>query len=433
MRNKFFLSSLALLAFPFVALSADDIEDVTPYTINAKLSDASDLVASHLLSVGTVAGAKEKKKKRKDSLRLTKKDHLPVEMLSGESICYLEGYIQALIDANYYENYVIVEVTREGDDKVVYLYNLPSDERIKNSIITFVKDLPGIAKVQERELSKSEAGKIKQQRFEYHLFGVWFPESTVLFKPLIANPRDPVYSIAYRWGDYVIAENQIAISLGDIFPIYRFFDVFGGDMQIDIAACMWADFNMEPEVHPNGEWAELVTTDYILAIPITYAHGIYSFRLRAYHISSHLGDEYLVNQPDVIRTNPSFEAIDLFCSIQVKDALRVYFGPGFIVNSDQSYPMKVFYAEYGFEFRPFSHKYEHPRLYGHPFFALDCQNWEVNNWRPSLTLQLGYEWSKLQRAGRSVRMYIEYHNGYSEGQFFYESTSYWAVRASWGF
>ncbi len=367
-------------------------------------------------------------KNKTSRLRLT--NEIPSEMLADETVCYIEGYIQALIDANYYENYVVVEV---DEDRMVYLYNLPTDQRIRNSIITFVKDLPSIKGVEARDLSKKDADSIKTKRFDNHIAGVWFPESTVLFEPLIANPRDPVYSIAYRWGDSVIANDQIAISLGDIFPIYRFFDIFGGDLQIDIGACMWANFNMKPEIHPNGEVAELVTSDYILSIPISYSRSFYSFRLRIYHISSHLGDEYMANNPLIARVNVSFEAIDFFTSVQFNDALRIYLGPGVVIASDEAFPMGNIYVEYGFEFRPFVHKYNHPRLYGCPFFALDCQNWQVNNYRPSLTLQLGYEWSKLERAGRSVRIFAEYHNGYSEGQFFDQFTEYWAIRGAWGF
>lgn len=427
---KISLLPIALTVFS-ASLFGEEDKVVIPYTsaISEKI-DSNEMVAS-IFALGSVSATTEKKeKKKKWSLRLTKKDHLPADMLEQESSCYLEGYIQALIDANYYENYVIVSV---DDDHVVYLYNLPSDQRIKNSIISFVEDLPGIKTVKVKDIDKGTAEKIKADRHDFHLVGVWFPETTVLFQPLIANPRDPVYSIAYRWGDHVVAKNQIAISLGDIFPIYRFFDIWGGDLQIDIGMCMWADFNMAPERHVADEWAELVTTDYILSIPISYSTGIHSFRLRAYHISSHLGDEFMVNNPEQPRVNPSFEAIDFFWSLQFRDALRLYFGPGFIVNSDQSFPMKVFYFEYGLEFRPFTHKYRHPRLYGNPFFALDCQNWQVVNYRPSVTLQLGYQWSKLERAGRNLRLFIEYHNGYSEGQFFDRTTEYWALRGAWGF
>jgi hypothetical protein len=370
------------------------------------------------------------KKLSSKNLRLSRKEHIASEMLLLETTCFLEGYIQALIDANYYENYVVVEVDEE---RVVTLFNLPSDGRIRNSIISFVRDIPSIKDVKVREKDDKELGETKKERFNHGLVGVFFPETTVLFEPLIANPRDPVYSIAYRWGDNVLAKDQIAVSLGDIFPLYRFFNVFGGDLQIDIGVCMWANFDMNPANQPNGEWAELITTDYILSIPLSYARNNYSFRLRAYHISSHLGDEYMVNNPDHGRVNPSFEAIDFFGSYQFRDSLRVYIGPGFIVNSDQSFPMKYFYFEYGLEFRPFVQKYNHPRLYGTPFFALDCQNWQINNYRPSLTLQLGYEWSKLERAGRNVRIFVEYHNGYSEGQFFDQMLDYWAIRGAWGF
>jgi hypothetical protein len=409
-------------------LSSDEPPLKVPYVAKVSEKDGQRALLDSYFLIGDTSN--EKKKKVSKSLRLSHKDHLPTNSLKEEDVCYLEGYIQALIDANYYETYVLVSV---GEDRTVYLYNLPSDQRIRNSIITFVADLPSIKAVKSVELNKEVSKKIKEKRYNYRLSGVWFPETTVLFEPLIANPRDPVYSIAYRWGDQVLAPQQIAISLGDIFPIYRFFDVYGGDLQIDIFACMWANFNMNPSVQTNDEWAELVTSDYILAIPLSYSKGNFSYRLKIYHISSHLGDEYMVNNPMVLRTNPSFEAIDFFISYQFKESLRLYAGPGFVINSDNSFPMKTFYAEYGLEFRPFVYKFRHPRLYGVPFLAIDCQNWEANNYRPSLTIQLGYEWSKLERAGRNVRIFFEYHNGYSEGQFFDQFTDYFAIRGAWGF
>ncbi|MCH9621691.1 MAG: hypothetical protein S4CHLAM20_11160 [Chlamydiia bacterium] len=414
MHKSIYLSSFIAYLFTFGNLNAGEVND--------DIMQAIDLEEAFALS--------GKKNQHSNHLKLTKKDHIPTSILEEETICYLEGYIQALIDANYYETYVVVAV---DEDRVVYLYNLPSDQRIKNSIIAFVKDIPGITDVQERKLDRKAAAKVRALRYDFHLTGVWFPESTVLFEPLIANPRDPVYSIAYRWGDEILANYEIAISLGDIFPIYRFFDVWGGDVQIDIGACMWANFNMDPDVNINDEWAELVTTDYILSIPVSYSRDNYSFRLRIYHISSHLGDEFMVHHPEVLRRNPSFEAIDFFGSIQFQDSMRFYLGPGVIINSDASFPMKYFYFEYGFEFRPLVTKYKHPRLYGYPFLAIDVQNWQLHNYRPSLTIQLGYEWSKLERAGRNVRIFGEYHNGYSEGQFFDQITDYLAIRAAWGF
>jgi hypothetical protein len=368
---------------------------------------------------------------KKKTLRLSRQDQIPKERLKEETASYLEGYIQALIDANYYELNVLVYVNSEG---VVYLYNLPKDDRIRNSILEFVRDLPDVSQVKEADLDAGAKARIEERQPIRQVKGVWFPESTVLFQPLIANPREPIYSVAYRWND-ILAKSQIAISLGDFFPIFRWFDVlpWKGDLQIDIAACVWGNFDMNPKVHPNNEWAELITTDYILMIPISYAINKWSCRLRGYHISSHLGDEYMVNHGNVLRVNPSFEAIDFFISYQATNGFRLYGGPGFVVHSDTSYPMKTFYFEYGLEWRFMGLKYHYHRLYGAPFFAADFQNWQANNFRLSTTLQLGYEWSKLQGAGRKVRLFAEYHNGYSEGQFFYKHTDYIAIRIAWGF
>ena len=368
---------------------------------------------------------------KKRSLQLSRKDQIPEGRLKEETASYLEGYIQALIDANYHELNVLVYVNKDG---AVFLYNLPRDDRIRRSIIQYVKDLPDVSEVKEGDISPEIEEKIRERQPIRQVKGVWFPESTVLFQPFIANPRDPVYSIAYRWND-VLSTQQIAISLGDTFPIFRWFNVlpWHGDMQIDIAACVWADFNMNPKNQPNGEWAELITTDYILAIPISYAINKWSYRLRIYHISSHLGDEFMVNKQNVARLNPSFEAIDFFTSYQATYGLRIYAGPGFVINSDDSFPMKTFYAEYGFEWRFMGLRYHYHRLYGAPFLALDLQNWQANHYKLSTTLQLGYEWSKLQGAGRKVRCFGEFHDGYSEGQFFKKHTRYFAVRLSWGF
>lgn len=365
-------------------------------------------------------------------LRLTRTDQIPQERLAKEMIGYLEGYIQALIDANYYELNVLVEVK---PDHTVILYNLPADTRIKASIIAFVQDISEVEKVEVGHPDTEVENRLKEREGKRkQVEGVWFPESTVLFQPIIANPWEPMYSIAYRWGD-VLAKRQIAVSLGDVFPIFRWFNVlpWHGDLQIDIAACMWANFDMHPAVHPRGEWAELVTSDYILSIPLTYAIGNYAYRFRIYHISSHLGDEYIVNHPAVNRVNPSFEAIDFLTSFQATDGLRLYGGPGLIINSDSSYEMKQWYLWYGLEWRMPGLRYHYHRLYGAPFLALDMQNWQASNFRPSFTGQLGYEWSKLQGAGRKVRLFFEYHNGNSMGQFFRKHSEYVAVRGSWGF
>ncbi len=74
-------------------------------------------------------------------------DSLPVDTFEHATDPYLEGYIQALIDANYYEYNVIVVVK----DHKVTLYNLPKNDLIAKSIISYVQDLPGVTSVEAKE------------------------------------------------------------------------------------------------------------------------------------------------------------------------------------------------------------------------------------------------------------------------------------------
>jgi len=169
---------------------------------------------------------------------------------------------------------------------------------------------------------------------------------------------------------------------------------------------------------------------------LTYAVDKWSFRFRLYHISSHLGDEFLVNHPRMMlkRKNPSYEAIDFFSSYQFTQGLRVYGGPGVVLHSDRSFKIKPLYVEYGFELRFCGRKLYYHKLYGSPFLAVHLENWQQRHWDLDATYKLGYEISKLQGTGRKVRLYGDYHHGFSyDGQFFNERTEYFEVGFSWGF
>ncbi len=362
-------------------------------------------------------------------------DSLPAEHLDSASDSYLEGYIQALVDVHYYEFKVIVAVS----GSTVYLYNLPDNALLAKSIIAFVQDLPDVECVEIRTaLPKAELEAKEEFMEKPRVAGIWFPQSTVLFLPLIADPRQPVNSINYRWHDKVAGKNAAAVSLGDDFPFFRWRNIFRwrGDLQIGIEAGIWAlfDFSQKP-THTQGD-CTLVNTDYFVGLPLTYAFDKWSFRARCYHISSHLGDEFLVENPQWIdmRTNPSFEAVDFFTSYQFTSGFRAYFGPGYIFHSDESFKLKPLYVEYGIEWRFWGKRLDYHRLYGTPFIAINLENWEQHHWDLDTTIKAGYELSKLQGVGRKTRFYVDWHHGFSyEGQFFNERVSYGEVGVSWGF
>jgi hypothetical protein len=361
-------------------------------------------------------------------------DNLPVENFEHATDPYLEGYIQALIDSSYYEYSIIVTVK----DHKVYLSNLPDNELIAKSIISFVQDLPGVQSVDVKELTEEEKASHKKYTEAPRVNGIWFPQSTVLFLPLVADPREPVYSVNYRFGDRVMGRNAIAVSMGDDFPIFRWRHVFcwKGDLQIGLQAGVWAVFNFSDVPHRKNNTCELMNADYLIGIPLTYAFDKWSFRFRIYHISGHLGDELIVNHPKYLhkRKNPSFEAVEFMSSYQLSSGLRLYAGPGVVFDSDDSFKLKPLYAKRGAEVRLLGRKLDYHRLYGTPFFAAHMENWQQRHWDLDQFYKLGYEISKLQGVGRKMRVYIGYHQGYSyEGQFFNKKTRYGDVGLSWGF
>lgn len=370
-----------------------------------------------------------------DTEILTRADNLPVESFADATDPYLEGYIQALIDVHYYEYQVVVIVK----DHKVLLANLPNNDLLSKSIISFVKDLPGVKSVEVTEVSKQELEARKQYVEQPRVSGVWFPQSTVLFAPLVADPRQPTNSAAIRVGDKVCGDICAAVSLGDDFPVFRWINMmrWHGDLQIGIEAGIWSVFNYTNIPHrPRHESCELVNTDFLVGIPLTYAFDQWSFRLRVYHISSHLGDEFLCNRKNYCkkRKNPSMEAIDFFSSYQFSSGLRGYFGPGVVFHSDPSFRIKPLYVQYGVELRILGSKFNYHRLYGTPFFAIHLENWQQRRWDLDMTVKLGYEISKLQGVGRKMRVYVDYHHGFSyEGQFFNKRTEYGEFGFSWGF
>ncbi len=361
---------------------------------------------------------------------LSRKDSIPEDTFKGDDK-YFEGYLQALVDMHYYE-YKVIVLVKDGN---VWLANMPKNELFSKSIVGFLKDVPGVKRVSIiNGVPPEEIAKREKYVTRPKMNGIWFPQTNVLFRPTIANPRQVIYSIGYRGNDKVAGRKAIPISLGDDFPIYRWLDVlWHGDLQLGVEAGIWAVFDIDPRPNVDNGTA-LFNTDYYLGIPITYALNKWAWRLRVYHISSHLGDEYLVNHPEVVRLNPSFEALDLFLSFQANDFLRVYGGIGWIIHSDNSFHMKHAYFEYGGEVSFLGSRSLYHKLYGNFFLATYWKHWQLHHYEIDGTYLLGYEWSKLQGIGRKIRLFFEYHHGFSwEGQFMRERTNYWGFRLAWGF
>ena len=358
----------------------------------------------------------------------TRSDQIPQTHVAAVSDEYLSGYVQALIDMHYFE-FQVKAVVRSH---IAYLYNLPNNDVLASSIVCFIADIPCIQCVERVEcipvccegvaVACNEPCGTDELCCDFpqppscdilypcgDIDGIWFPQTTVLFAPLIADPRQPIYSAALRYRDRVIGRHVGSATFGDDFPIYRWKDLFcwHGDLQIGVEAGIFAVFDLDAGSN------SLVNTDYFASIPLTYAFDRWSFRFRIWHMSCHIGDEFLLIHPGFERCNVSDEGADFFTSYQC-GGVRLYAGAGYIFRRDESFPKKPLFVEYGTELRFFGLRECLSKLYMQPFLAMHFRNWEEHNFNFDATYLLGVEWSTLQGVGRKFRLFFEYHNGFCE-------------------
>lgn len=339
----------------------------------------------------------------------------------SSSDSYLEAYIQGVLDTKYPDSNLSVQV-RNGD---IFLTNLPADSSRAEEVVSFVSFLTNRSVKDTKEPVKHIA-KEQEPLQEHEWHGVWLPQSTVLFPTQIANPRQICFSGGLRFRDKVAGHVASEVTFGDQFPVYRWANFKGGDLQLEVEGGVYGIFDMRDQSYP------LINTDYYAGIPLTFAKGPWSYRLRLYHISSHVGDEYLGKNHHFGRKNKSFEALDASADYQFHPNFRVYGMLGSVVHSDNEMAMKHGYVEYGFEVRGPRKDFE--QLFGQPFLAVHLQNWQENNFALDSTYALGYEWGKIHGIGRKVRMFLEYHSGFSpDGQFSRIRTNFFSVRLAYGF
>lgn len=284
----------------------------------------------------------------------------------------------------------------------------------------------------EQEINESQTLAMYEPCCGYD--GTWMPDDPVLFRPFVADPRQITYSAGWRFNDKVFTQNVIDVSFGDTFPFYRWCSVnigpYCGALQIDLEGALWAIFD------PLHDSSPLLNADYYVGIPITFAFDRWGFRLRAYHISSHIGDEFLLDHPGFHRRNASAEYVDFFISHDLTDEIRVYSGLGYIVAQDKEFRCKRFYAEAGAELRlpKLGFLSCKDQLYGLPFYGMHLRARGNNRRHMDMTYVLGYEFGKLCGIRRRMRIFAEYHDGYSvEGQFCKLATHYFSLRMSYGF
>ncbi|MCD4728149.1 MAG: DUF1207 domain-containing protein, partial [Pirellulales bacterium] len=158
---------------------------------------------------------------------------------------------------------------------------------------------------------------------------------------------------------------------------------------------------------------DLVSADFRFGIPLTTRRGCWEAKFAYYHLSSHLGDEFMVRNPGYPRINYVRDAMVLGMSVYFGPNLRLYSEADWAFNTDGG--ARPWEFQFGADFSPA----EPTGVWGAPFFAINAHLREANDFGGNMTVQSGWQWRGC--TGHLCRIGMQYFNGMSDQTQFYNT------------
>lgn len=234
---------------------------------------------------------------------------------------------------------------------------------------------------------------LPDEPWDWHLL----PEG-LMYKSYLAGPKEPRLSTAFL--HEVGGETLWDSTLGGRVGLARYGTVRGVQpegFQIDVEGA--AMLRMQPQ-----QERDVMSVDFRAGVPLTYREGPFQVKLAYYHISSHVGDEYLLANPGFQRNNYSRDAFVLGGGWFAFDSLRFYAELGWSfygTGGDKPWEFQT-----GFEWssnRPTG-------IRGEPYLAVNAYFRESVDWNGSLNVMAGWQW-RSRESDHLFRTGLQYFNG----------------------
>ncbi len=177
--------------------------------------------------------------------------------------------------------------------------------------------------------------------------------------------------------------------------------------QVDVEGAAFVRLDPDEEV-------DLRSADFRAGVPFTYGWGNQQIKFAYYHISSHVGDEYLLKNDDFKRLNYARDVLVLGYSIYPVERLRLYGEAGWAFWSDVS---GLWEFQFGIEYAPM----RPTGIHGAPFWAVNAHLRQEVNYGGGFTAQAGWAWRADGPSGRLFRMGLHYYNGESPQFSFFDN------------
>jgi hypothetical protein len=248
-----------------------------------------------------------------------------------------------------------------------------------------------------------------EPRFPYpHEYWHWqmLPEG-LLYRAYMAGGRESRF--ASHWFHEKDQELLWDIALGGQVGMLRYgnCDAYWPEgWQLDIEGAAF------PRLTLNS-YRELVSCDFRFGIPLTFRRGPLETKFAYYHLSSHLGDEYMVRYATLGRINYTRDVFVAAVALRPIPDLRLYAEAGWAFHDNGG--SKPWEFQFGIDYSPI----ERWSLLGTPFFAINTRIRQEVDYGGNLTVQTGLQWRS--RIGSLFRAGVYYFNGKTDQyQFFRE-------------
>ncbi|MGZ3632940.1 MAG: DUF1207 domain-containing protein [Parachlamydiaceae bacterium] len=337
---------------------------------------------------------------------------------------FMRGYLSSKIEDRYSNDQIELDVI----DQEIVIYNWPAEINSTDMKIFLEECCPNFrvrfgnpTPFSKEECPDTYVFACPRLAIEEQLL----PELNPFFPTMLAQPHIFGYSIGYRSYDKIF-KSSIPVSIGDQFSLFQIKNLLHGRLYFGIEACVWARFDARTKS------LSLINADYFISLPFTYFNDRFSMRLRIFHQSSHLGDEFLLENPQILRVNPSMEVVDLSLAYEPIDKLQVFLGYSRVLRSDDSFKVKPNNIYYGFNYFFDFATIQMFNVEAFPYLAAYFTNEENTNWGLNSSVAIGYQWDKSY--GRKLRLYLMGHVGYSaEGQFAKKKSKYISLNLLYGY
>ena len=162
--------------------------------------------------------------------------------------------------------------------------------------------------------------------------------------------------------------------------------------------------------------------DYYANMPFDLRVKKWTLRLLPYHVSSHLGDDF-IKRTGILPEKYSFDAYKTLIAYEPWTCLRLYGGSNYIIRNSKDY-LGRYSVQAGMEWTSGWWADNHAQL----FWATDFQSWERVAWNPSVNTQLGVRIANHPDDKQTLSIFTEYGAGHmAYGQLFQQQESHWVL------